>query len=184
MSDLKGYLLGELDPAARGEVEAGLASDSGAREELSRLEQTRAFLLSVPDEEIPRRIAFVSDAIFEPPRRPAWFSWFAHPAFASSLVLAAAIGAHGWMARPLPAAPVAAAAAPVDVEAIVSQALAKQAAAQERRTVQLVNAALAEAEKRYEYQRTSDLARMEENLTEIRKYAARDYSAANFRSER
>jgi anti-sigma factor RsiW len=184
MSDLiKDYLLGEASGPARSEAEAKLAADPEARNEYARLEHARAVLLSVPDEEPPRRIAFVSDKVFEAKPRP-WFQWFAHPSFAAGLMLAGALLAHGVLMRPEPRVIVekAAVGAPVNVDAIVAQAVARQAAVQERRVAQLVEAAVAASEKRFEYQRASDLARMEENLTEIRKYAARDYAAANFRS--
>ena len=64
--DLRDYLFDELDLEQRTEVEAYLASSSEARQELERLQITHRSLLSLPEEEIPRRIAFVSDKIFEP----------------------------------------------------------------------------------------------------------------------
>ena len=63
--DLRDYLLDELDPKQRAEVEAYLASSTEARQELERLQITHRALLSLPEEEVPRRIAFVSDKIFE-----------------------------------------------------------------------------------------------------------------------
>ena len=69
------------------------------REELDRLNLTRSALASLEDEEIPRRIAFVSDRVFE----PRWWQtmWHSGPVmgFASAAVLAAAILVHGF-ARP------------------------------------------------------------------------------------
>ena len=64
--DLRDYLFDELTPEQRAEVEAHLDTSAEAREELERLRLTHKALLSVPDEEIPRRIAFVSDKVFEP----------------------------------------------------------------------------------------------------------------------
>jgi hypothetical protein len=50
-----------------------LATSVEAREEVERLRLTHRALLSVPDEEVPRRIAFVSDKVFEPSRaRRIW----------------------------------------------------------------------------------------------------------------
>ena len=58
------------------------------REELDRLNLTRSALASLEDEEIPRRIAFVSDRVFE----PRWWQtmWHSGPVmgFASAAVLA------------------------------------------------------------------------------------------------
>ena len=66
------------------------------REELDRLNLTRSALASLEDEEIPRRIAFVSDRVFE----PRWWQtmWHSGPVmgFASAAVLAAAILVHGF----------------------------------------------------------------------------------------
>ena len=64
--DLRDYLFDELTPEQRAEVQAYLDTSAEAREELERLQLTHKALLSVPDEEIPRRIAFVSDKVFEP----------------------------------------------------------------------------------------------------------------------
>ena len=66
--DLRDYLFDELSREQRAEVEAHLASSLEARQELERLQITRKALLSLPEEEIPRRIAFVSDKVFEPSR--------------------------------------------------------------------------------------------------------------------
>ncbi len=66
--DLRDYLFDELTPEQRTEVETYLETSPEAREELDGLRLTHKALLSVPDEEIPRRIAFVSDKVFEPSR--------------------------------------------------------------------------------------------------------------------
>ena len=59
--DLKAYFFGELPEDERRRVAAHVESDAAARAELSRLEATQALLGFVQDEELPRRIAFVSD---------------------------------------------------------------------------------------------------------------------------
>ena len=64
--DLRDYLFDELTAEQRTEVETYLETSPEAREELDGLRLTQKALLSVPDEEIPRRIAFVSDKVFEP----------------------------------------------------------------------------------------------------------------------
>ena len=64
--DLRDYVFDELTPEQRREVEQHLKTSGEAREELARLKATHSALLSVPDEEVPRRIAFVSDKVFEP----------------------------------------------------------------------------------------------------------------------
>jgi hypothetical protein len=101
--DLRDYLFDELTPAQRSEVERYLERSVEAREELQRLKLTHAALLRVPDEETPRRIAFVSDKVFEPsPAMRYWREfWVAAPrmAFGLATVLLAVFGGL-WMAQP------------------------------------------------------------------------------------
>ena len=95
--DLKGYLLGELSETERLLVEDHLGQCSDCREEQEKLRLTAAALGSLPEEEMPYRIAFVSDKIFAP-RGWAWF-WNSGPrlAFGSAALLAAAILVHAWV---------------------------------------------------------------------------------------
>jgi len=97
--DLKAYVVGEATRQERGLVEDHVRGCQSCREELDRLNLTRSALASLEDEEIPRRIAFVSDRVFE----PRWWQtiWRSGPVmgFASAALLAAAILVHGF-ARP------------------------------------------------------------------------------------
>jgi anti-sigma factor RsiW len=99
--DIKAYALGEIAGRERSEMESHVRSCRSCREELDRLNLTRSALASLEDEEIPRRIAFVSDRVFE----PRWWQtiWHSGPVmgFASAALLAVAILAHGF-ARPMP----------------------------------------------------------------------------------
>ncbi len=101
--DLRDYLFDELTPAQRAEVERYLERSGEAREELQRLKLTHAALLSAPDEEVPRRIAFVSDKVFEPsPAMRYWREfWSAAPrmAFGLSTVLLTVFGGL-WLLQP------------------------------------------------------------------------------------
>ena len=74
--DLRDYLFDELDPAARDEMERYLADSAEARAELERLQLTERSLRMLPDEDPPRRIAFVSDKVFEPSRWVRLGRWF------------------------------------------------------------------------------------------------------------
>ncbi|HTP87898.1 MAG TPA: zf-HC2 domain-containing protein [Candidatus Acidoferrales bacterium] len=93
--DLKDYFLKELAPPQSLQVEEHIHSCPACREELDRLRLTEAALFSLRDEEIPQRIAFVSDKIFEPSPVRRWFSAFWGSAgrlgFASAAMLSAAI---------------------------------------------------------------------------------------------
>ena len=85
--DLRDYVLDELAPAERAEVERYLSTSVEAREEVERLRLTHRALLTMPEEEPPRRIAFVSDKVFEPSRaRRIWQAlWQGAPKFGFSM---------------------------------------------------------------------------------------------------
>jgi len=101
--DLRDYWLEELGMAERRQVDAHLETCSHCREELERLRVTRQALLRLKDEEVPRRIAFVSDKVFEPSRAARWWTALnAHvPRLAWSMALLLAVLFGGLaMARP------------------------------------------------------------------------------------
>ena len=85
--DLRDYLFDELRSDERLEVEAYLSTSAEAREELDRLRTTQQALRNVPDEEMPRRIGFISDKVFEPSRTRRWWLgfWDAAPRFGFSM---------------------------------------------------------------------------------------------------
>jgi anti-sigma factor RsiW len=95
---LRDYHLEELNAGQRRQVESHVAVCGACREELDRLRLTRQALLRLPEEEMPRRIAFVSDKVFE----PAWYArwWAALPRLGFALaVLAAVFFAGAWSER-------------------------------------------------------------------------------------
>jgi anti-sigma factor RsiW len=94
--DLKDYFLQELaDPGERQQVEAHVRVCQPCREELERLRLTEAALFALRDEEIPQRIAFVSDKVFEPSLLRRWLAGFwgsaARLGFASAAMLSVAL---------------------------------------------------------------------------------------------
>lgn len=91
--DWKAYALGELDRGARKEAEAHAALCADCREEAAALRLTLATLSTLREEEMPRRIAFVSDKVFE---RRWWQKMFWNPNFAAACVIAAAILVHAF----------------------------------------------------------------------------------------
>ncbi len=103
--DLKDYFFEELGGAERKEVEAHVTACRACREELNRLRLTGTTLLSLREEEIPRRIAFVSDAVFEPSPWRRWWSGFwntpARLGFGSAALLSAALVVFA-LTRPAP----------------------------------------------------------------------------------
>jgi hypothetical protein len=183
--DLKAYALGELDGRDKREAAAHVHGCGECRTELEGLRLTHMALMSLRDEEPPRRIAFVSDKVFE----PKWWQrmWQSAPAmgFASAMVLSGAILAHAWT-RP---APVVHGAAAVDTAAIeqrvearlnerlrvtVDRAVADVRRADEQKMTQL----LAVSQRNYDLQRRADLAAMRGDIEMLGKINSRLYVAA------
>jgi len=166
--DVKAYAFGEAgNPGEAAHIE----SCENCREELARLRATQTALLSLPDEEIPQRIAFVSDKIFE----PRWWQriWRSAPAmgFASAALIAGAILVHAYT-RPAEIAPAPAVdtarieqriesevARRVDLR--VSEAVAKvtsESAERQAKAARLLEA----AEKKFALERQSDIAMIQQ----------------------
>lgn len=143
--DWKAYTLGEMDSAAQREAEAHAASCSACQEEVAGLRITLDAMAVLREEELPRRIAFVSDKVFEPSAWQRFLASFRQPSFAAAGVIAAAILIHAF-ARPV-AAPVS--PAQVDVAAIEARVAAQieQRVAQEMQAemASAVNSAVAKA---------------------------------------
>jgi anti-sigma factor RsiW len=144
--DLRDYFLRELPDKDRRQVEAHVRNCLTCREELDRLGLTQAALFSLRDEEIPQRVAFVSDQIFEPsPWRRGWSAlWGSGPrlGFVSAAMLSAALVVFS-LARPA----VAPASVPTaNIEARIDAAVARAVAASEQQQTEKTQALLAELE--------------------------------------
>lgn len=172
--DLRDYVFGELDAAQTRAVEAHGRACSACAEELSRLRLTETALFSLRDEELPRRIAFVSDKIMEPRIWEArwWNAWWNSAprlGFAAAAMLSTAILLHGYLARPLAPAPLTAAAptvvsAPVDAALIderVAAAVVKAVAAVEAEQQMRLAKSVRQVEQRYSEMRQEDLMNLE-----------------------
>ena len=170
--DLKAYQFGEATAAERRGVEQHARSCEACAAELARLNLTQATLMmGVREEEMPRRIAFVSDKVFE----PKWYQRFWRPVapawgFLSAAALAGAIVFHavwhpGTIVVPNPMAsvvrksPAPAGLSRAVVESLVRDAVAEADARSEKRARQL----LVEMEKRTEMQRVMMMAAMDAN---------------------
>jgi anti-sigma factor RsiW len=183
--DLKAYVVGELAQREKAAVEDHVLACHSCHDELDRLNFTRSALASLEDEEMPRRIAFVSDRVFE----PRWWQtmWRSGPAmgFASAALLAAAILAHGF-ARPVaPATGASADAAQIErrVEAQISArmnaALTKAVNdAQAKQAAEFANV-LNATTTRFELQRQSDLATVQQAAEYYEKQMGRFVMASN-----
>ncbi len=129
--DWKAYAFGELAAKDRREAETHASTCEGCREELAQVRLTVDTLSALREEEVPRRIAFVSDKVFE----PRWWETFLRPAsfspmLAAACVIAAAIVMHGYLMRP-PAVDAAA------IQAQVNQAVTRAVADVQQRNADL-----------------------------------------------
>ena len=179
---LKDYVFGELNAAERRAVETAAAADGALRDELGRLQLTQSALFSLRDEELPRRIAFVSDKVFEPKWWQVWLHAGPRLGFASAALLAGAIVFHGF-APPQPAM-----TAPVFDQARFEQRIAEEVSrvlpvaleqAERRQRTQLAMA-IKEADGKYQRLRQEDQMAMEASYSLFtQKQAARMVSWVN-----
>ena len=151
--DWKSYALGEMDRAARREAEAHADACPACREELAALRLTLDALSTLREEEIPRRIAFVSDQIFEPRWYQRAFRSIWSPNFAAACVIAGAILVHAFV-RP--------ATSEVQIDAQVNNAVNKA-----------VNKAVLAVEERHAEQVDRIVTLYSDQTSEIYKTAAR-----------
>jgi anti-sigma factor RsiW len=187
--DLKDYLFGELTAAEKESVERHLQACTACHEEVVALNVTRSTLLCLGEEEPVRRIAFVSDKVFEPRWWQRWLASGPQLGFASAAMLALAIVFHAVHA-PASAPPVAVATTPVAkagidqsvidaeiarrVAVAVEKASVEIEARQSDKVMQAVNARLTQSEHRYETQ----LSYVAEYLDRINKRSANVRRAA------
>jgi hypothetical protein len=124
--DLRDYFCQELADPQQRQVEAHVRTCQSCREEMDRLRLTEAALFALREEEIPQRIAFVSDPVFEPsPWRRALSAFWnsgARLGFASAAMLSAALVVFA-LYRPAPAPVVNVAPAPVHTLAAAAPGL-------------------------------------------------------------
>jgi hypothetical protein len=148
--DLKDYFLKELARPQALLVEEHVRKCLSCQEEMDRLRLTEAALFALRDEEIPQRIAFVSDPVLEPSAWRRWLAAFwgsgARLGFASAAMLSIAIIVSA-LTRPAPAPSVAAPApviaASVSPEQVQAQIQAAVDKAVRENTTRIVNDLLA-----------------------------------------
>ena len=177
MEEVRDYAFEELDAALRPALEQHIAQCEDCAVELDQLRLTTAALRILPDREIPQRIAFVSDKVFQPDAAQGWRAWFWNSGprlgFASACVLAAALLFTGYR-RPVEVRTVISAGmSGSDVTRQVDEAVAR-AVSEVRTQVQTEDArvtrvALEAADRRHEQEHRALMVAMEENLTVLQK---------------
>lgn len=169
--DWKSYALGELDASARREAELHAAACSACQDELAGWRVTLDALSTLREEEVPRRIAFVSDKVFA----PKWWQSFLRPSFAAGAVVAAAILVHAFVRPAVPATSMDTAAIEARITATVHQQVqaevdrrvaAELSSAVHGAVDQAVNKAVADTEKRDDERAVQLLAAAERRYAE------------------
>ena len=187
--DLKEYALGESSRDEARRIEAHLMDCSACRDEVARLQLTRGALLALADEEPPRRIAFVSDKVFE----PRWYHrlWTSAPqlGFIAAAMLACAILVHAFARPAAPAPSVIADTKTMDerierevatrvnaaIGTAVATAVADSEGRQQKRTAELLKA----ADERHELDRRATLEALSEQTRILQKQVSNMYVSAN-----
>ena len=167
--DLTAYALGDASPADSAAAASFLAQSSEAREEFERLQFTLTALHSLRDEEMPRRIAFVSDPVFEAPWWHRLLGSGPRLGFAGASLLAAAITAHGYLMRPLPVIAQAPAQIATLSQSDIDSAVVKAVQSIEARQQKQMTVALSEIEKRHSLETQMMAVGFRENLDLVRK---------------
>ncbi len=190
--DLRDYYFRELAENDRRQMEVHVKTCAACREELDRLRGTEAALLTLPDEEIPQRIAFVSDPVFEPSAARRWWTAFwgsaARLGFASAAMLSIALIVFA-LTRPVPqvSAPAPAsyrAALESEFNQHLKNAVQTAVSESEMRQEQHTQELLAAAERRNTLERQAMMVRVQEYLDIEKKrmnkmvLASNDYGVA------
>jgi len=177
---LRDYAFDELPSDERPAMEQHLAGCGNCVLELEQLRLTAAALRTLPDREIPQRIAFVSDRVFEPsPFRRFWNSG-ARMGFASACVLSAALVVSAWhfsnTYRPAEVrTSVRTASVSPDrvsqdqISAAVAKAVEQVRAQTAERDAQTIQAAIQTYEREHDAEYRSRMVAMEESFVYLRK---------------
>ncbi len=188
------YLLDELGPTERVEVEEYLKTSDAGRAELERLRLTHAALLHLPEEEIPQRIAFVSDPILEPsPRQRFWRGALGgSPLLAMSAAAAVMLVffAGAWATKPTLARTgdgwsltFGASAAAGDLEEKFRAAIIKAVTAADARQLEAAAALNASSERIDREWVSAQIAAVRRELAEVQEDAAIGYELVNAKHE-
>jgi anti-sigma factor RsiW len=176
---LRDYAFGELPADRQPELEQHLGVCGECTLELDRLRLTTAALRTLPDREVPQRIAFVSDKVFEPSPVSRFFAGFWNSAsrlgFASACVLGAALIVSAYH-RPVEVRTVVQAAnTSTDVSQQVNDAVTKavaQVKIEDAREIEAVG-------HKYEQQYQERMASVAENFEMLQKRLGTSLIAAN-----
>lgn len=184
--DVRDYFFGELPEAERFLAERHMAGCDACAGELEQLQGIRGTLMTLREEELPQRIGFVSDKVFEPSPMRRWLTGFwvsgARLGFASATMLSIALLV---LAARQPKVierrvEVSRASEQVDVKAVVAAAVKAAMAEQEKKTMAL----LAASDKQHEMQERDLALRVSDYTMNVEKrMAATRAMAMNYGGE-
>jgi len=168
---VRDYAFDELAHAERRSMEQHLTQCADCASELDRLRLTTAALRVLPDQEVPRRIAFVSDKVFERGFLSGVWNSAARLGFASACVLAAGLSFSAYHRQPevrtvVQTADVSRAA----IDEAVNKAVALAVDKAHAEDVRLTKAALDAVDGKYEQQQRNLMIAVSENLAVVKKH--------------
>jgi anti-sigma factor RsiW len=176
--DLRDYVFDEQFPQdERRAMEQHLATCGNCAQELDRLTLTSAALRTLPDREIPQRIAFVSDRVFEPSAFRRLWSSGARMGFASACVLSAALIVSAWhfssTYRPAEVRTAVRTASVSQDE--INAAVAKAVAQVRTEDAQMIQAAIQTSERKRDAEYRSQMVAIEESYMVLQKRLSGSY---------
>ena len=182
--DLRDYFFGELNAAQAKAIESHVAGCEGCRRELQRLDVTKVAMMELPQEEVPRRISFVSDKVFEPSLWQCFWQSGPKVGFASAAMIFAGLLLIAMM-QPAPIIRQSDVNYSM-IDAKVQEEVARRlptAVAQAVRDVQSgdsvrLTQAVASVEQKYQLQRREDMAAMQATLDVWQRKLSRMYLAS------
>lgn len=163
---VRDYAFDELPAGERREMERHLAGCAPCATELEQLRLTTAALRSLPEQEIPQRIAFVSDKIFEPSPVARFFAYLrkSAPVLIASAALIAAL------VRPAPEVKtIVQTAAGVNVNQQIDEAVARAVRQVKAEDARITKVAIEAAEAKHDREHRMIVAAMEQNLEVMQK---------------
>jgi anti-sigma factor RsiW len=165
---LRDYAFDEqLSPNERRTMERHLATCGACAAEFDQLRLTAAALRTLPDREIPQRIAFVSDRVFEPSAWRRFWNSGARLGFASACVLAAALLVSAWHYRPAEARTVVRTASVSSDE--INAAVARAVAQVRAEDAQMIQAAVQSSERKRDAEYREQMIAIGENYMQLQK---------------
>jgi len=169
---LRDYAFDELSQDERRAMEQHLAACGACVTELDGLRLTAAALRTLPDRDIPQRIAFVSDRVFEPSAFRRF--WNARLGFASACVLAVALVVSAWHYRPAEAPAVVqnVSASSDEINAAVAKAVAQVRA----EDAQMIQAAVQESGRKRDAEYRSQMIAIGESFNRLQKSLTLGYA--------